>query len=322
MKNVAVLATGIVCLVACGSPEAESPNSETYVQDVAFLGDSVILSERNGYFHISHDLGKTWKKARDKFPCNELMVGPNKRIWAVHGWAGIHEPSMGSFAYSDDHGETWKVIKSDPTQCIPVSFISSSGEEPIVLSADGGIWAHRPGQPESLDCWNRVVPGNPDEDAGSGTYAKGTYYVTSGRRVWMKPPSGNWKGSPFQFAVVTSDDRYCWLVERGGDVYRTPLGTEEWKLVASVPELAMPKRVLFRKGRLYVAGEGTRSNAYALILESSGEVLPMEGLEGLQSYSIRADNSGRVWVAAKGLYAQDPRLARWELIWSAGKSKD
>ena len=275
--------------------------------DVLLLSDDhVVLATRQGPL-LSKDGGKTWKPtARTAFFMHEMTLGSAGRLWGLGGRYGIHEASSGTIGHSDDGGESWSRVYQESPKFVPATFSSSHGSTPVILEKGGQLWEHRPEPRESFESWTPLGNPNPDKEGIRGIVTEKAIYVTSSSNLWMSLDGAKtWEGHPSNHAQVFRSGGFCWSVDIGGEVHRSPLGSMTWERMGGIRGLqTAPARIAVWNDRVFVAGLGNGMQPFGAVLNPGGESREFPGVRGRQCYSVRLGQDGRAWFAAQGLFRE------------------
>lgn len=242
----------------------------TNVADAHFIDKNTVILVSAGDVYKSTDGGITARKV-----LTTSKVDPYRPAGTLYAFADNILFSVSWYAVyrSDDLGETWKLVSTDPGYYTQgMHFISSSIGYRIELfgsvekTIDGGkTWSPVfTRAPYESDPFNAIFFVNENLGYAGGSYLRRT---VDGGKSWEKI---NWQFYDI-IAIHFENELHGYVVTRGGNVYETTDAGATWKIIYITSSKVYD--VQFYHGTIYLAGE----NGFAARMNTTPMVPPQPG---------------------------------------------
>ena len=273
----------------------QTPSDLTNVGDTHFIDKNTVILLSAGDIYKSTDGGVTTRKV-----LTTSKVDPYRPAGTLYGFAGNILFSVSWYAVyrSDDLGETWKLVSTDPGYYTQgMHFISPSIGYRIELfgsvekTIDGGkTWSPVfTREPSESEAFNDIFFLN--ENVG---YAGGEHLRKSvdGGKSWKKI---NWQFYDI-IAIHFENEAHGYVVTRGGNVYETTDAGATWKTIFITSSNVHD--VQFNNDAIYLAGE----NGFAARMDTTPMVPPQPGyIYGPER--VCPGDAAEFYVSVKGNYS-------------------
>jgi hypothetical protein len=308
----------ILCVaVAMASARADQgPSFPLHVLDVLPLtSDHIVISLWRGAVAKTLDGGATWTEVSTP-ALQHLALGDGGRVWGLHGWQGIHEPSSGSLALSTDGGSTFQfhALKLSAAEQPPEAFIHAPGSRPVLLTGSGQLWRHRGGGPGWAN-WERVGRVPTSNEITTGFTAGSSIYVADQHTVWLSRDNGrNWQHHDLPgISSFSHDGATCWAAQYRGNLYRAHCGTQDWVRFARVEALETVYGIATIKARTFIAGRTATSEAFSACVSATRRIHVLKTDQAGATANVRRAGDGSLWLFGDGLF----RMVRghWRSVW-------
>ncbi len=324
-KQVALVLSGVVCLLLCCIPSAQSVQKlSPDLFSVSFPTDQIgfACGRKGAIFHTS-DGGATWTPQQTG---TKRTLSAIKFIDPQVGWA---VGDGGTILHTKDGGKTWSQQKSPvDTFLMDVAFVNKqkgwavTEKTTILYTDDGGnSWQVQFKDEDFVLKSISFV----DERTGWAVGEFGfVYHTENGGARWTKQAgefkfsaeTGEMEGGTYLFHVLALDPKTVWVVGIDGHVAVTRDGGKSWqKVTKGVPRAQFFSIAADVKGALFIAGTGTLLASF-----DGGNTFKEVKTDPPVTYGwlYNVSPRGKAGMAVVGkigwIYLSDPKGEAWRLV--------